>query len=149
MIAMADVEPSQSAELRPTRRRWRLRLTFLALATSVLLAGWWGLFSLNGYENDPRSPRYLLWKYCGLPIPRDTALAAAARDPGRDRLIAALTAAEVERKFDRALLRADGPYLTNSQQRYAGSGDYAWFAESLTIVQFEHGRAVRMWVRKG
>jgi hypothetical protein len=125
-------------------------LLVAALVVIVPLAGWVTLFTFDpGLRHDPRAPRYLLWKYFALPMPRADALATSIHDPGRDRLVAGLTPAEVERKFGIPLHRADGPDLTPTQQHYAGIGEYAWLGDSVCVVQFQNGRAVSIRIRKG
>jgi hypothetical protein len=147
---MPPAPPTGGPELHPTHKRLRPFLLLAALTLILPLAAWVTLFTFHpDCRHDPRSPRYLLWKYCALPMPKDDALATAFLDPGRNRLVAGLTPAQVERKFGLPLLRADGPDLTNTQQRYDGTGDHAWLGDSWCVVQFQNGRAVSFEIRKG
>jgi len=150
IVGMIVDQMTQDAKLRPSRGRLRRCCAFLVLVAILIVAAWFGLFALDpGLRHDPRSPHYLLWKYCALPMPKDDAFATAMRDSDRERLVVGRTADELERRFGIVVRRTDDPNLTQHQQQYSGAANYAWLGDSWYIVEFRGGRAVSCRLMKG
>jgi hypothetical protein len=120
------------------------------LAAFAMMVAWFGLFALDpGLRYDSRAPRYLLWKYCAVPMSKDAAFATAMRDSDRERLVVGLTADELERRFGLVVRPAGDPNLTEHQQHYGGAGEYAWLGDSWYMVEFRGGRAISCRLMKG
>lgn len=119
--------------------RWRRRATVLAIGAAVLFGLWWAAAAA---PDDPKGPRYTLWKLGLWPFDADVVYGAMGHTDA-DHLVVGKTLGQVAERFDRLHTREERPTALYPDR------DIRWLGDSLFLVFVERGRVVELHNMKG
>jgi len=127
------------------------RLKIAAIA-AVLMAGtaiavWFGITE----RNDPRGPRYILWKYGIFSFDPTVTYQAMVGDSESEKLVIGLTVPELKRRFGNLRTRAESTagYQKYYSDRFFLDQEILWLGDSAWLVVVKDGRVQQLRLMKG
>jgi hypothetical protein len=130
-----------------TGTRLKTAAVVAVVIACTAIAAWFGITD----RNDPKGPRYILWKYGIFSFDPTVTYQAMVGDREREKLAVGLTVPELKHRFGNLRTRAESTadYQKYYSDRFFLDQEILWLGDSAWLVVVKDGRVQQLHLMKG